>query len=274
MNPVIYFTKFLKGLNAEQVAQTARGFGFDGLDLAIRKGQAVNPDNVVTELPKAMATFKQHGLTVPLATLEGGALDPTSADLERTFAACGAAGVGLIKLGYWVWRGEDYWAKVEEIQGALGKFEKLGRKHNVCALVHTHCDEYYGSNASGAMNLVRNFDPKHVGVFLDPAHLSVDGEQLPMGIAIVKSHLRAVAAKAARYVAVPQPAGAAAKFKLDWCALNEGLVDWAAAVKLIKATGFTGPFSIHGEYSATEELEHLKPLVSKDLAFFRKCLNS
>ncbi|HYF51970.1 MAG TPA: TIM barrel protein, partial [Planctomycetota bacterium] len=202
MNPVIYFTKFMKGLKAEEIAQKAKSIGFDGLDLAIRKGQAVNPENVTSELPKAMKTFDAHGLSVPLATLEGNAVDPDKPEIESIFGACGQAGIRLIKLGYWVWqKSDDYWARVEQIQAALAKFEKLGRKHNVCALVHTHCDEYYGSNASGAMTLVRNFDPKHVGVYLDPAHLSVDGELLPMGIAIVKSHLRMVAVKSARYVA-------------------------------------------------------------------------
>lgn len=274
MNPVIYFTKFMKGLSVEQMAQKAKAIGFDGLDLAIRKGQTINPDNVAAELPRAMKVFASHGLTVPLATLEGNAVDPTKPEVETLFAACGAAGIRLIKLGYWVWqKNEDYWARVEQIQAALAKFEQLGKKHNVCALVHTHCDEYYASNASGAMTLVRNFDPKYVGVFLDPAHLSADGELLPMGIAIVKSHLRAVAVKSVRYAPAGSDAGAA-KWKHDWCQLDEGLVHWPTAVKLFKDIGYSGPFSIHGEYSSSEELDKVLEMVKRDHAFFRKALNS
>ena len=272
MNPVIYFTKFMKGLSAGQIAEKAKSIGFDGLDLAIRKGQVVNPDNVTTELSKAMKVFAAHGLTVPLATLEGNAVDPDKPEIEAIFAACGKAGIRLIKLGYWVWQqNEDYWARVEQIQSALAKFEQLGRKHNVCALVHTHCDEYYASNASGAMTLVRRFDPKYVGVYLDPAHLSVDGELLPMGISIVKSHLRMVAAKSARYVANGAEAGGA-KWKHDWCQLDEGLVHWPSALKLFKGINYAGPYSLHGEYSASEELNKVLPMVARDLAFFRGAL--
>jgi len=272
MNPVIYFTKFMKGLSAEQIAQKAKAIGFDGLDLAIRKGQAVNSDNVTTELPKAMKIFAGHGLSVPLATLEGNAVDPAKPEIEPIFAACGSAGVRLIKLGYWVWqKSDDYWARVEQIQAALAKFEQLGRKHNVCALVHTHCDEYFGSNASGAMALVRNFDPRYVGVYLDPAHLSVDGELLPMGIAIAKSHLRMVAVKSARYVSAGTES-TAAKWRHDWCQLDQGLVHWPTAVKLFKEINYAGPFSIHGEYSVSEELDKVLELVKHDHAFFRKAL--
>jgi hypothetical protein len=43
---VIYFTKFLRGLNPEEIARVVKGMGLDGLDLTIRRGHCVNPDNL------------------------------------------------------------------------------------------------------------------------------------------------------------------------------------------------------------------------------------
>lgn len=82
--PLIYFTKFLKGFSAEKVAEVAKNLGFDGLDLAIRAGQCVNPSNVQEALPKAMAVWRAAGLSVPLATLETSWVNPQTPELEAT----------------------------------------------------------------------------------------------------------------------------------------------------------------------------------------------
>ena len=41
-----------------------------------------------------------------------------------------------------------------------------------------------GLNSSSVMNLVKGFDPKHVGVFSDPGHLSICGEPIEMALNI------------------------------------------------------------------------------------------
>lgn len=68
MMEVVFFTKFLKGLDVEAVGRTAKRLGFDGLDLAIREGQCVVASNIRTVLPGAVAVWKSMGLSVPLAT--------------------------------------------------------------------------------------------------------------------------------------------------------------------------------------------------------------
>ena len=45
------------------------------------------------------------------------------------------------------------------------------------------------------MNLVKDFDPQHVGVFADTGHLSIVGEPINMALDIVKSHLAVMAFK-------------------------------------------------------------------------------
>jgi sugar phosphate isomerase/epimerase len=265
---LIYFTKFLKGMNISEIAAKVQSLKFNGLDLAVRKGQTVNPENVNVALPEAVRVCRDHGLSIPLVTLEGNAVDPNKPEVQSIFAACGAAGIGLIKLGYWVWQpGENYWARVTSIKHALDGFCALSQKHNVCTLVHTHSDEYYGSNGAGVMHLVKDYDPRYVGAYIDPAHLSIEGEPLPMVLSMVGKHLRMVAAKNVRYVPSENPGGPI--FKREWCLLNEGLVHWPTALKLLKSAGYNGPVSIHGEYSATEERDGVLELVEKEMAYMR-----
>lgn len=266
---VIYFTKFLKGYSAAQIGELAKNLKFDGLDLAIRAGQCVNPSNVTEALPQALEVWRAMGLTVPLATLEGSAVDPHQPDVQAIFEACGTAGIPCIKLGYWTWKaGQFYWDDVTNIRRALDGFQQLGERYGVCSLIHTHSDRFYASNASGAMHLVRGFDPRYIGVYLDPAHLALDGETLPMALDIVRGYLKMVGVKNVRYQ--PTTAHDGPRWKADWCLLSEGLVDWPGTIQLLNDAGYDGPLSVHGEYSTSEETVEILKSVAADMASLRR----
>lgn len=265
---IIFFTKFLRGQAIEAIGEVAGGLGFDGLDLAIRAGHAVNPENVATALPEALRTWAACGLSVPLATLEAGTTNPASPDTERIFAACGAAGIPYIKLGYWLWNAATpYWGQVDAIRRDLEAFQRLGQRYGVCSLVHTHSDACYASNASGALHLVKGFDAQHIAVYLDPAHLALDGEYLPMGLDIARDYLRMVGVKNARYLA--KDAG----WTTDFCLLSEGLVNWTAAIAQLRNVGYDGPLNLHGEYSIGEEWTQVLTRVKMDLPYLRSCVS-
>jgi len=268
---VILFTKFLKGYCVEEIGEIANGVGVDGLDLAIRQGQCVNPENALTALAGAVKTWQDCGLSVPMATLEGNWVDPTLPALQQVFAACGAAGIPYIKLGYWMWQpAQHYWDGVDVIRRALDQFQQLGQRYGVCSLVHTHSDSCYASNASGAMHLVNGFDPQHVAVYLDPAHLALDGEYLPMGLDIVRDYLRVVGVKNARHV--PVFSTSRTGWMSDFCALPEGLVHWMNAVRLLHEMGYDGPLSFHAEYTARDSWPEAVRLAQSDITYLKTCL--
>jgi len=262
---IIFFTKFLAGLSAEEIAGAAKKLGFDGLDLAIRGGHAVNPANAKDELPKAMEVWKRAGLSVPLATLETGAVDPDAPEIEPIFAACGEAGIPSIKLGYWHWSADlHYWDAVDDIRRSLARFARLGERYGVCSLVHTHSGRCYGCNSSGAMHFARGFDPRYVGVYLDFAHLALCGEPLPMALDIVKGYLKMIGVKNARHLL-----GENGKWTTDWCLLSEGLVDWPAAIGLLKELDYDVPLTVHGEYSGPSETASVLAKVQTDMRYLR-----
>ncbi len=156
---LIFFTKSLKGMDIPTTGREVLGLGLEGLDLAVREGYCVNPDNVTSELPGAVKLWADMGLSVPMVTTPGDFTDPTPPVAERILAACGAAGIREIKLGYWRWRQPGYWAQVDAIRAALDGFARLAEKHRVRVAVHTHSDAFFGLNASAAMHLVKGFDP-------------------------------------------------------------------------------------------------------------------
>jgi sugar phosphate isomerase/epimerase len=204
-----------------------------------------------------------------LVTLEGSAIDPHAEDVRRIYAACGEAGVGAIKPGYWLWKpGDDYWHTVESIRRALDTFQQLGEQYGIRSLLHTHSGLHYFSNASGVMHAVRGFDPHYIGVYLDPGHLAADGESLPLALAIVQPCLQMIGVKNVRYVEEKPGRG----WVNEWCPLAQGLVDWDAAVSILREVPYGGPLSLHDEYSGEHEKAGALRLAAADVYYLRSIL--
>jgi len=266
---LIFFTKQLKGMDIETTGQEVKDLGFAGLDLAVREGYCVCPDNVATELPHALNVWAEMGLSVPMVTTPGDFVDPTAAGAEPLIAACADAGVHEIKLGYWHYKEPGYWANVEAIRTALDGFAKLAEKHGVRCGVHTHSGDNYGVNASAAMHLVQGFDPRFIGVYLDPGHLSINGEPIRMAVDMVQEYLCLVAVKDLIYVR--QDKDGHVGWKRTLAPLREGMVDWRTTKAALADVGYDGPLTFHSEYSNVS-LDELRALTRDDLNYLRGIL--
>ena len=51
---IVLNSKFFRTLSVGDLGAKARALGFDGLDIIVRPGHPVNPDNVATALPAKM----------------------------------------------------------------------------------------------------------------------------------------------------------------------------------------------------------------------------
>lgn len=273
---IILFAKSFAGCSADEIGEAAKRAGFEGLDIPIRNGQCITPGNVQSELPRAMRLWHEMGLKVPLVSLEGFHTDPDDEGIRRIYQACAHVGVSFVKLGYWPWEpGQNYWQSVDKIRRDLEGFQMLSEQHKVCSLVHVHSGNLYGSNANGVMHLVKEFDPRLLAVYLDPAHLATDGESTPMAVSVVGDYLRMFGVKNVRFI-VRENGG----WTKQWCRLAEGLVDWREVMSTLHDVGYNNPLSFHAEYDAphghptprlnknesmsvaTEDLKYLRDIIS------------
>jgi len=265
----VMFTKLLKDLDVAQLADAIQDLGFDGFDLAVRPGYPVNPENVATALPRAAKDWAARGLTIGLVTTNFDFVDPAAPEVEPLLAACAEIGCRRIKLGYWVYHGEPYWEGVERIRRALAGFEKLCRKHDTCVMVHNHSGAYYGSNCAGAMHLVRGFDPRCVGIYIDPGHLALDGEDLTMAFDMVRDYLALAAVKSPAWSCSQE--GGEVRWQHRFVPLREGMVSWRQVFALLEGLKYDGALSLHSEY---ENLSHedLLRVTRDDLTYLKSLL--
>ena len=190
----VYFTKLLKDLDVQALIAFCKEVGLDGVDLAVRPGYPVNPDNAVTALPDAMKAFADAGLTIGLVTADTGLNDAEGKTAKALFETCGKAGVAAIKIGYFPYKPpvED---ALKSARARLAGFAKLAEATKVKACYHTHSGLYLGNNAASLRLMLQDLDPHYLGAFLDTGHTAINGGPFPMEMDLLRPWVTLLAIK-------------------------------------------------------------------------------
>jgi sugar phosphate isomerase/epimerase len=261
----ILFSKLVRELPIPELIAALKRIGADGADLAVRDGHPVNPGNVRQALAPAVRQFLDAGLSVPMVSAATNFTDARSRFAEDLWAACHDAGVDHVKIGYWNYRGRDYWTMVDAARKEIERFQGLATRFGPKVCLHNHSGNYLGVNASAVMHLARDFDPATVAVYLDPGHLNVNGEPITMAFDMAGAHLALVAVKDSLILKPERPDRARDSKFLP---LGEGTVDWREMMRVLVARNYQGPLSFHSEYDGWP-VDRILDQTRKDMAYLR-----
>jgi sugar phosphate isomerase/epimerase len=269
---LIVFSKFFKDKSIAELIELAREYGFEGYDLCVRPGYPVNPDNAAEALPGAVRAMEAAGLSIPMVTGNFDLLTPDHPTAEPLLAAMDKAGVRLLKLGYFSFdpHKQGYWSEVDRIRRAFEGWQTLAQRHTIKVCYHTHSHRCMGLNCSSLAHLLIGFDPQYIGAYIDPGHMTVEGEEFAVGAAIVNHYLSIVALK--DVLLERQPVNGHGKAAARWVPAGEGMVDWTAVFAELRRLKFAGPLSVHCEFEAPAEA--FMALVRREFAFFKHMRNS
>ena len=127
----VLFTDNLADLSVAGACDAAKAAGFDGLDLTLRPGGHVRPEDAEAGLAEARRTADRAGVDIPLVSTA--ITDVDSPHAEAIFAAAAHYGARRLKLGYWEYRPFGTLAdQVEQARQKLRRVVALGRKYHVC----------------------------------------------------------------------------------------------------------------------------------------------
>jgi sugar phosphate isomerase/epimerase len=263
---VAIFSKHLSFVQGAELAQAAADLGFDAVDITVRKGGHVAPERVHQDLPGLVAAIRQHGLDVPMITTDiVDAETPFAEDVVRTAAELG---IRHYRFGGFKYTADQpYPAQLEALRPRLAKLAALNAKYQSCAMYHTHSGVgLVGASIWDLHIVMRDLDPKLVGVNFDVAHATIEG-----GVGgwinsfrITGPRLRGIAVK--DFVWAKDAKG---KFKEQWVPLGEGMVHWPEFWAMVKQAGFDGPLQVHFEYPLPEAREGTYTAMKRDLAALR-----
>ena len=264
---VIVFSKAFREKSLDELIEMAHANGLEGYDLCVRPGYPINPDNGGTELAAAVKRMGKAGLAIPMVTGNFDLLAPDHPTARPMLAAMDKAGVRLLKLGYFSFDPlkQDYWGEVDRIRGLFDGWQKLSREYNVKVCYHTHSRRCMGLNCAAMMHLVNGFDPRHIGAYIDPAHMVIEGEEFAVGVAMVRKYLSIIGLKDALVTRgeVNGHGGESEQF----VPAGKGMVNWSAVFDELARVKYDGPVSVHCEY--TDLAEPFEEVSKHDIAFFK-----
>ena len=242
---VAIFSKHLHFLRGEDLAKSAAEIGFDAVDLTVRKGGHVEPERVAEDLPPLVKAIRAHALETPMITTDIVDADtPHAENILKTMAGLG--------IRYYRWGGltfdakQPYPAQLDRMKPRIAKLAALNARYQASAMYHTHSGiGLVGTSIWDLYILLKDFDPKAVGVNYDVGHATVEGGfgGWINSFRITGPYLRGIAVKDFLW-----GKDARGNWQPQWKPLGEGMVRFPQFFGMVADAGFNGPLQLHFEY--------------------------
>lgn len=235
------FTKSLQHLSYDDLAKRTAALGFDGLEVPIRPGGHIEPEQVEDELPKMVEALKKHGLEMTVMT---SGINEVSKEQRTEAVLRTAAGLGIERFRMLYYKYDlkkPIFPQVDEFRPKLRDLVAASREIGIKPIYQNHSGkDYFGATVWDLAEVMQEFDAKDVGIAFDIGHATTEGSKCwPLHWAVCRDHLDTVYIKEPHWTEV----GKAPKVG----PLGEGGVDPGFYQTLLKS-GFAGPISLHVEY--------------------------
>ena len=243
----VLFTDNLADLNIREVCRSVKKAGFDGLDLTLRQGGHVLPENAERGLAAAHETADQEGVTIPMVSTGITAADDPFA--ESVIAAAHFR-IRSFKLGYW--RYQPFGNLTKQLDEARRKLEgivALTRRYHVRPCLHAHSGPIL-SNGPLLYLLLKDFSPDDVGAYVDPMHMTLEGglNGWEMGLDLLAPWLALVGLKNFRWLEAGRDSHGQMRFRYQHVPLADGQAPLPEFMGYLKQLKYDGVVSFHSEY--------------------------
>jgi L-ribulose-5-phosphate 3-epimerase len=225
------------------MAAAAAEIGLDGLDLTVRPGGHVEPENFERDLPAAIKAIKAAGLSCEMMTTR---IVGTSYAHDRDLLALARSlGVKSYRLG-----GLRYDKNIEPME-SVGKYRQQlaalaewNREIGITGLYQNHSgDERFGAAIWDAYLVLKDLDPDYLAMQFDVRHAVTDGGLMwPTNFRLIKPYIRSVILKDFKW------AEEEGKWRLVSTPIGQGMVDFKRYFRMLKDAGMSYPISLHCEY--------------------------
>ncbi len=236
------FSKHLQFLDYEQTGAMAKEIGFAGVDLTVRRKGHVLPENVESDLPKAIEAIKKGGSVCEMITTN---VESVYREVDVSVLETAA------KLGVKYYRSN--WFKYPENQSMpkslkmyqkeIKKLSKLNQKLGIIGCYQNHAGNKVGASFWELYTILETANPDYFGTQYDIRHALAEGTySWKNGFELLLPHLKTIVLKDFKWEIVD------GKWKIVNVPIGEGMVDFDTYFKLLKKHNLNPPVSLHLEY--------------------------
>jgi sugar phosphate isomerase/epimerase len=257
---ICVFSKHLQWASINDAAVIARDIGFDGIDLTVRAGGHILPEQVETDLPAAVEIIHRAGLETPMITTDIMSVQtPHAATVLKT---ANQLGIRQYRWGFVPYPADQgIVERLNELKPQMKALAALNQEHQICGMYHTHSGPgLVGAPIWDLWTLFQGLDPRWIAVNYDIGHATVEGGYGGWvdSTRLVKNQMRGIALKDFTWQqnngknihADPfdKSLGIENAWVPHWCPTGQGMVNFSGFFAMVKANGFSGPVQLHFEY--------------------------
>lgn len=271
---ICMFSKHLQFLGYKETAAAMKAAGLDGVDLTVRPGGHVLPENVEKDLPAAVDAFREKELEVVMMTTRIN--DVNNRYTLHILRTAESMGIRYYRMGYFRYiEGLGVEESIERNRKKLQKLAGLNRRYNIHGAYQNHAGRRIGGPVWDVWLLIRGSDPRWVGCQYDIRHAVAEGgHSWPLALKLLKNHIRTIVIKDFKWMETER----------GWQAvsvpLGEGMVDFDEYFTLLKELGIRAPISLHFEYplfrgenlSKEEKIDRAVQTIRRDVGTLRSML--
>ena len=235
------FAKFFQRLSVDELMAHCAEAKVDGPTAVIREKYWLEPDSYAKALPGFVQAAKKAGLEVRFA--DTSFLMGDLAKDNTPLKVLADNGITDVRLGY-VKKGDAghvrklYESSRRLTEGVAAAAEKAGLRAVI--QIHGGC---YPHNASTAWPLVKDLNPKHIGIMIDPGNnfMQEGYEQFDYQIPLLGEYVAAVGAKDSMTERSGKPDSPTKGWERKWSPVYEGLANWEQICAELRKVNFSGP---------------------------------
>jgi L-ribulose-5-phosphate 3-epimerase len=236
------FSKHLQFLGYDEMAEACVASGLDGVDLSVRPGGHVLPENVERDLPLAAKAIEKAGLGLPMMTTA--ITDPEDPVTEKILHIASDLGIRYYRMGYLRYDNELGIAKSLDIfKEKISKLAVLNEKYGIHGAYQNHAGNRFGGPVWDIWNVIGDLDPRWIGCQYDIRHAIVEGAQSwTLAMELLKDHIKCTAIKDFHWSKQDD------KWRIQNVPIGQGMVDFVEYFEKARSFEIGGPISLHIEY--------------------------
>lgn len=267
------FSRVFRSFGIDKAAELIARAGYSGLELTVRDGGFVEPSHAIAEMPKAIATVKRQGLSCDNIIVRF--LDPyegKNLDLLKCAADNGVRVFRpeLFRYGF----NEPAAQALDRIRRGFDRLDRAARETGLRMLYQNHSTynkaiPIFGSLGWDLWEVVRNYDPRHVGVQYDLMHARAEqGPSWQRALSLLGPWIGTLCLKDFRFAMDERCPG---DWKRELLPPGEGgICDWTHFKAICVREGIVAPYTVHFDYEFPEhDAEAAFRCAKRDLEWFQ-----
>ncbi|NNF36511.1 MAG: TIM barrel protein [Saprospiraceae bacterium] len=236
------FSKHLQFLDYKKCGEMAAELGFSGVDLTVRPGGHVEPEDVDSKLKVAIDSIRNAGSTCEMITTRvGSAHDPIDVNLLTKAAQ---SGIKFYRLNWFKYQENMTMPhSLVKYQTAIRELSHLNKNLGLIGCYQNHAGQSIGASYWEIHKLLETADQDYFGVQYDIRHALVEGGlSWENGLKLLYPNIKTIVLKDFKWGKVD------GKWKPINTPIGEGMVDFLGYFKILKKYNLNPPVSLHLEY--------------------------